>query len=536
MYIGTSVYQRSDYEVTVTNPSGAVTSYDVVQNGNGYIGTRAQELAGPKPLNSAGYTPITYSASEEGIYTVNFYGNDNVSLRCSRVYNSEEWTSGSLTSTTASWDMTVVSSSGAKIDGRVFAPYIYLGASTGVLDDTMKTSVSFYALTQNGYQYKILVNQTTPQYYHIGTSNMGNMVNNHSAYTSYHLDSTGYSRFQAADFNEQSNGGVMNRLFYNKPDSNLLSYLGLPANGTPVTPTASNLSFTSTSGNSNSIYGNEGGTFKFNCSSEGEKYELTLDFGTIPGSTNKNQVILTGTTAASNSVFWNGKDGLGNKVTSSNISVDLSLHPGETHFTLEDFEFINSGIVFQRLNGNMSEAYKVYYDHSPKEVDGLANGMDKVYVYENGNFIDNIVSYSTQNGWVVDASDITIQYTTSPLSALDGIDSSSGVTKTANSWSDNKSLDFWTYDDSIAPLSINVKVVSDEKINIQINKIWDDDSDRDGMRPSTISVKLLQNETEYDTATITGSTGNTWTYTFRNLPKYNTDGELFDYSIEEVVE
>ena len=74
-----------------------------------------------------------------------------------------------------------------------------------------------------------------------------------------------------------------------------------------------------------------------------------------------------------------------------------------------------------------------------------------------------------------------------------------------------------------------------QTVDIEINKIWEDDGDRDGVRPSTISVILLQNEIEFDTAAITGSSSNTWTYTFRNLPKYDTNGELFSYNVEEAV-
>ena len=146
------------------------------------------------------------------------------------------------------------------------------------------------------------------------------------------------------------------------------------------------------------------------------------------------------------------------------------------------------------------------------------------------------MNFDFVDGWAVDPDDHTIRYVSEPLDGSNGINSSSGVTKNLNRWGNAKNLDFWTYDDSVLPLNIDVKIISDEKINIQVNKLWEDDSDRDGVRPSTISVKLLQNEIEYDTAAITGSSSNTWTYTFRNLPKYNTDGELFYYSIEEVVE
>ena len=332
------------------------------------------------------------------------------------------------------------------------------------------------------------------------------------------------------DFETDQNGGVMHKLFYNRPDSALLAYLDLPADGSPIVPTISNLKFTSSSGTQNTQYANEGGTFTFNSTTENDKYIFTLDFG------NGNEVKKYGTTSASNSISWDGKDDKGNFVQSGNYVAKLELFPGEVHFVLYDFEIIQDGIVIQRLNGNSQNPYTVYYNHTPQSIDTLPNNMDTVCLVNTCQPGSNTVNFAENNGWVVNAEDLSIQYVTAPLDGTNGVDSSAGLSKTANNWSESKLLDYWSYDDSIAPLNINVKVVPDEKINIRVNKLWEDENDRDGMRPSTISVKLLQNETEYNTATITGSTGNTWTYTFRNLPKYNTDGELFDYSIEEVVE
>ena len=513
MYIGTSVYERDDYEFTVTNPSGTVTTYNVTQTGNGCIQTRAQEVAGPKPLNSAGYAPITINADTEGIYIVTFYGFYTNSSNF-RIYNSQwvSWPQHNI----AAWDITVVSQNGNKIDGRVFFPQITFSSSSNVYQN-YTVSFIFYVLTNNGYQYSIMVNNADPVNYIVSASNIGNMINNHSAYSSY--GSTSYfSTFLRTDFVPQSNGGVMYRLFYNKPDSALLSYLGLPSDGNPIIPSISNLKFTSSSGKTNALYANEGGTFTFDSVTNGEKYILTLDFG------NGNEVKKYGSAASSNSISWDGKDGNGDYAQPGNFSAALELLPGEVHFVLGDFEFIPNGIVIQRLNGSSSDRYKVYYNHTPQTIDGRHNGMDTANISEK-------VSYATSNGWVVNSDDTSVQYVTAPLDGTNGVSSSSGISKTANLWSDEKQLDFWTFDDTVA--SLNVSVFVNEKINIQVNKRWEDDNNRDGMRPSKISVKLLQNNVVYDTAVITGSTGNTWTYTFRNLPKYNTDGELFAYSVEE---
>ena len=531
MYIGTSVYERESYEISVTNPSGTVTTYNVTQTGNGHIQTRAQELAGPKPLNNTGYAPVTYTADSEGIYTVRFYGNDNATSDFAQIYNFEEWNSSPKTWNIAAWDITVVSANGAKFDGRVFMSEISLMSMT-TPSLTYTVSPSAYILTENGYLYKMTSNGAHPVSYSLYSSNMGVTVNNHSAYTSCNNGSPGYSTFYRTDFVRQSNGAIENRMFYNKPDSALLTYLGLPANGTPIIPEISNLKFTGTSNSINSMYANESGTFTFDSTTNGEKYILTLNFGS------DNEVKKYGVTSAINSIFWNGKDANGNHIQTGDFTAKLELLPGETHIIISDFETISNGIVIQRLNGSSSDRYKVFYNHTPQLVDGYKNFMDTYCGNTETNCVGgyNLVDYVSQGGWIVDGDNPTIRYVTTPLDGTAGIDSSSGVSKTANQWSNAKYLDFWTYDDSILPLNINIKVISDEKINILVNKLWEDDSNRDGVRPSNISVKLLQNGIELDIATITGSSSNTWTYTFRNLPKYDTDGELFRYNIEEVVE
>ena len=71
-----------------------------------------------------------------------------------------------------------------------------------------------------------------------------------------------------------------------------------------------------------------------------------------------------------------------------------------------------------------------------------------------------------------------------------------------------------------------------EKTEVPVTKVWDDDSDRDGLRPESIKVKLLANGTEVAVATLTGE-NNKWTYTFENLNVY-AGGEAINYTLEEV--
>ena len=79
---------------------------------------------------------------------------------------------------------------------------------------------------------------------------------------------------------------------------------------------------------------------------------------------------------------------------------------------------------------------------------------------------------------------------------------------------------------------------SPELINIGVNKEWADNSDQDGIRPTSIYVKLIGKvgeETVYTSERTEISdlnTKDTWTYTFEKLPS-TYYGEKITYSVEE---
>ncbi|MBR0472988.1 MAG: Cna B-type domain-containing protein, partial [Methanosphaera sp.] len=67
--------------------------------------------------------------------------------------------------------------------------------------------------------------------------------------------------------------------------------------------------------------------------------------------------------------------------------------------------------------------------------------------------------------------------------------------------------------------------------NITVNKNWNDNNNQDGIRPTSITVQLLKDETAYQNP-IRLTRDNHWTYTFRNLP-VNENGNPITYRIIE---
>ena len=76
--------------------------------------------------------------------------------------------------------------------------------------------------------------------------------------------------------------------------------------------------------------------------------------------------------------------------------------------------------------------------------------------------------------------------------------------------------------------------VPDEKVNVAVTKNWDDNSNVNGKRPTSIKYVLNGGTTPVEQV-VTGNrtTDENWSYTFANLPKYNELGNIINYSVEE---
>jgi hypothetical protein len=69
------------------------------------------------------------------------------------------------------------------------------------------------------------------------------------------------------------------------------------------------------------------------------------------------------------------------------------------------------------------------------------------------------------------------------------------------------------------------------KKDIEVTKVWNDNNNQDGIRPESITVKLLADGVDIATATLSEANG--WKATFGGL-EVNKDGKAINYTIEEV--
>ena len=70
-------------------------------------------------------------------------------------------------------------------------------------------------------------------------------------------------------------------------------------------------------------------------------------------------------------------------------------------------------------------------------------------------------------------------------------------------------------------------------IEIPVEKKWDDANNQDGKRPEKITVRLLADGVEIDSAEVKPDANGNWSYTFKDLPKYKEQGVEIKYTITE---
>ncbi|MDD6388248.1 MAG: Cna B-type domain-containing protein, partial [Bacilli bacterium] len=85
------------------------------------------------------------------------------------------------------------------------------------------------------------------------------------------------------------------------------------------------------------------------------------------------------------------------------------------------------------------------------------------------------------------------------------------------------------YDTTINGFDI-INTYNPETINISGQKTWEDDNNRDGIRPDSIKVNLYNNDILIETKEV--SANDNWTYEFTNLPVYENGKEII-YSVNE---
>ncbi|WP_448699096.1 gliding motility-associated C-terminal domain-containing protein [Mucilaginibacter sp. AW1-3] len=345
----------------------------------GLITNLAQELAGPQP-NAGGYTPFTKTvlAGQAGVWEIDFVApNNGANSGASPAVLPAlaNWTQP-FAEYIAAFDISVRDASNTSfLTGRVYTN-IFSGL-LGAYDIGFNAIVQI--LTKDGYQYTLNNNGQAGDGFAFFVNNKG--FRNASGAASYqsvdNVTSPNVQDPRVAD----TQTDITHKIFFNAPAADLPTTANTPGGGTtwllnpPFVPTISNVGFTGIEGTA-SFAGTSpmGGSIGFTAGANGT-YIITIDV-------NKNGVFtdaidrkITGiVNTGTNSIYWDGLDGLGNKVPASTgkytAAIRLSLYGAEVHFPFFDVERNINGILLTRTNGNLSPDYTVYWDDSPITVTG----------------------------------------------------------------------------------------------------------------------------------------------------------------------
>lgn len=437
--LGSSVYNSYDIDgtgpipantrdIVYRSPNGTQNGFcDVLQAGFGFINTTTKESNGPLP-NAGGYTPCIITATETGIYEVEFHAplSDGTNQNPTMIDTTSTFPATGSSSplrqqdqkaTVAAWDITVRNSSGQAISGRVFANYLALNIGNNTNNFTGALSSAVYVKSEDGYLYRIDFNGLDPYGFIMLSNPKGFTTGGNRLYKSVQL--TGSDALPSNAAIDSSVAGT-NKIFFNPPSIDLPGTASLPSGSTwlqslpaPPPPAPTNFEFVGKEASTPGKAGTFplGGNFKFDVAQAGS-YRIFLDFdgdGILDG----NDRILSGTSIlGSNSVPWDGKDGLGvplsPNATGYRASIAVTVNVGEVHFPFLDAENNPQGIIVTRQNCNLSEPLAgctiVYYDNT-----GLTGGTPP-----------------------------------NPLAATGGRDSSTGTHGFSSSFGDHKGIDTWT--------------------------------------------------------------------------------------------
>lgn len=356
---------------------------DRANTNEGFIATRAEELAGPDSAdgtgNVAGYEPCIYVAPTTGIYFVAMYGPSGSSSTASAnngVQPSIESVNTAANQNTgiSAWDVTVRSSdtsSTTDLEGRLHT--FFISKNMGSNGRTLHSNL--YPVTVDGYRYEVDMRGLDPFAFSIFGNQLGNLDSDGAS--PLYGDVVGANGAIANPLGNTSSAPPQYPMFFNPLDPAALPFMTVyhPTTGALVGsgfPTSAILPVTNTPAFSGDISGNtsnisSGGTFSFNSNITGV-YEIVLSRdGVNFDPSNLNNRVLRGVmlTAGAQTVSWNGLDNSGIAFPTGNYGFRVVIHGGEYHFPISDAENnFSGGPIYTLLNAtNPLGNTTAFYDH-----------------------------------------------------------------------------------------------------------------------------------------------------------------------------
>jgi fimbrial isopeptide formation D2 family protein/uncharacterized repeat protein (TIGR01451 family) len=433
-------------DIRFTSPDGTTSTCSTAAPGTGFIRDIDQERAG----SGTGYIPCTLpvGAGQTGVWEIQFISPNQASpIDPPPTLVTDPWTQPTNVGYVAAWDVTVRNSGGTEISGRAYANYLALNLGG---NDLLLNSIPFIQ-TDLGYLYRVNLNGLDPFGFIFFANNKGFTTQpcpeGNPTYRSIPLNPLPNFCSPALPDNDDD---VTYKIFFNQPSQDLPLEAPVAGGGStwlrnnpqPI-PTVSDLAFEGAQGTPGRAGSDPaltlGGNFSFNTSSPGF-YSIVIDVNRDGVFGNANDVILQDSIDQVNAgpitVLWNGTDSNGDPLPAGLTPYvsELSFYVGDVHFPFLDPENNTRGLIIQRVNPTtlVVENDRVYYND-----DGLQ----------------------------------LIGGPTSPISALDGVPSTSGAhrfgDRSFTGFGNLNGIDTWT--SLVDPITLRGGILI-QKADLSINK------------------------------------------------------------------
>ncbi len=378
IYVGSSAQGIGQGTINLTAPDGSKYSSGTSAT-VGLIANRSQEIAGPSP-NAGGYTPFTQTvqAGQDGIWQIDFIAPNepnNINSTPTPILASDNWTQP-LGTYIAAFDVSVRDAGDTQfLSGRVFTNIF-----SGILGNFVAGfNGIFTVLTKDGYQYTFNNNGQAGDGYTFFVNNKGfRKLDGTAAYLSVDtINNPNVQDPRAPD----TQSDITQKLFFNPPAADLPTSASSPDGTTwllnPVSAASvTNIDFTGEEGTPGKAGTSPlGGNFTFTTTGGGT-YTIIIDVNKNGSYADAIDRKLTGSASTgTNTIYWDGLDGQGNKVPADTVSgyrasITVNTTAGEVHFPLIDVERNVNGILLTRLNGQNAPDNVMYWNDSQVTVVG----------------------------------------------------------------------------------------------------------------------------------------------------------------------
>jgi hypothetical protein len=385
LYLGSSAQGVGNGTIRVIAPNGTLYNSGA-STIIGRINNRTEELAGP---GAGGYTPytITVGAGQEGVWSVFFIppgnagGNAGSAIDAAGV-NAFASTQRGNTEYIIAFDVSVRNTANtAFILGRAYMN----GFAASMQSYNRKFKSTFYVQTFDGYLYEVIPQDKTGYIFNFFSNNKGvRDVNGDPTYQSFNSTEAPAPNIHHP-FSEDTATDVTHKIFFNNPSTDLpLTAQGRIHGGaypaattagtfwlkkTPTPPYASDVTFVGKEGTTNKAGTSPlGGYIHFKTNQPGSFF-VNIDVNSNGSFTDPIDVKIEGPAITGDNVmYWDGRDGLGNKIYGNIIiqpdQMNIVLRGGEVHFPFTDVENNLGGIIIKRMNGVEDPDDIVYWDDS----------------------------------------------------------------------------------------------------------------------------------------------------------------------------